>query len=156
MSVAIALTAHSDVAGHFGKAAVFVIVDEQNREVARLENPQGRAMGCRHKKQLQQALLAQGVTTLILGNVGQRSLARLLQAGLTVIRVPARSSLAAVLNGEVPKETLTESSQGRPCKREKGSCGCGCGKPKVAVTAKIGMTGAATMTGLTRLGGVKL
>lgn len=155
MTVAIALTPHQTVANHFGKAAVFMIVDPQGNPIARVDNPGGRQMGCRHKKQLQQILLAHGVTTLMLGNIGQRSLGRLLQAGLAVYRVPARTPVSAVLAEETPKEPLTTAAQGRTCKREKGSCGCGCSKPKSATAAKIGVRGAISTAGLPRLGGWK-
>ncbi|UXI01733.1 NifB/NifX family molybdenum-iron cluster-binding protein [Photobacterium sp. TY1-4] len=155
MTVAIAVTAHQTVANHFGKAAAFLIVDPQGTPLARVENADGRQPGCRHKKQLQQALLAYGVTTLILGNIGQRSLGRLLRAGLAVYRVPARTLVSAALAAETPKEALTDPAQGRACSREKGSCGCGCGKPKPPTAAKIGVRGANATAGLIRLGGWK-
>lgn len=160
MSIAIAITPRQAVAGHFGKAASFMIYNRQGQHIAEVVNSGSQAVGCKHKKLIQRQLAEHGVTELVLGNVGQRSLARLLTAGFTVFRVPARTSLAAVLAGEVPREALISAEQGRPCKREKGGCGCGCGSKKSPQPAKIkiGMmaTGSGSVVGLPRLGGFKL
>ncbi|PSU32632.1 NifB/NifX family molybdenum-iron cluster-binding protein [Photobacterium lutimaris] len=158
MSIAIAITPHHEVAGHFGKAAGFVVYDEQGQLIAELVNSGRREVGCKHKKQLQAQLAEHQVKTLLLGNVGQRSLARLLRAGFDVFRVPNRSSVQDVLNGKVTREPLLSAEQGRPCKREKGGCGCGCGSKKTEKPAKIGMTagGNSNLQGLTKIGGFKL
>ncbi|MGF1726947.1 NifB/NifX family molybdenum-iron cluster-binding protein [Photobacterium nomapromontoriensis] len=160
MSVAIAITPRQEVAGHFGKAAVFMIYDRQGQCITEMVNEDPRAVGCKHKKLIQRQLVGHGVTEIILGNVGQRSLARLLAAGFAVYRVPGRTPLAAVLNGDVQREALVAAEQGRPCKREKGGCGCGCGSKKSSQPAKIkiGMkaTGSERVVGLPRMGGFKL
>lgn len=158
MSLAIAVTPHNQVSGHFGKAAAFEIFDAQGQLVARVENSGSREIGCKHKKRIQRQLSDLGVDEIILGNVGQRSLARLLNAGFKVTRVPQRSAVSAVLSGEVPREALVSAEQGRPCKREKGDCGCGCGSKKKAQPAKIGtsMNKMLSMAGLTKVGGLKL
>lgn len=82
------------------------------------------------KKRIQRQLSDLGVTQIVLGNIGQRSLARLLNAGFAVYQVPNRSELSDVLNEQVAKVPLLAPEQGRPCKREKGECGCGCGSKK--------------------------
>ena len=159
MAFAIAVTPRQEVAGHFGKAAAFKVYDEQGQLLADIENAGSKAVGCKHKKLIQRQLAEQNVSTIILGNVGQRSLARLLNAGFTVFRVPSRSAVADVLSGAAPREALTAAEQGRPCKREKGGCGCGCGSKKAAPAApKIGTRslGAAALKGLTKIGGFKL
>ncbi|MCQ1057534.1 hypothetical protein LRP52_06685 [Photobacterium sp. ZSDE20] len=158
MSIAIAVTPHHEVAGHFGKAAGFVVYDEQGQQIAELINQGRKEVGCKHKKQLQAQLAEHNVKTLLLGNVGQRSLARLLRAGFSVFRVPNRTAVQDVLNGSVSREPLLTAEQGRPCKREKGGCGCGCGSKKTVKPAKIGMMtkGNANLQGLTKIGGVKL
>jgi len=189
MSLAIAITPRNEVAGHFGKAAAFLVFDEQGQPLTTLDNAGRREIGCKHKKRLQHQLSELGVSEIILGNVGQRSLARLLKAGFSVIRVPTRSSVSSVLNGDAAREQLataeagfsvirvpTRSSvssvlngdaareqlataeQGRPCKREKGDCGCGCGSKKQVAPAKIGtaMNKKLSLSGLTKVGGLKL
>lgn len=138
MSLAIAITPRNEVAGHFGKAAAFLVFDEQGQPLTTLDNAGRREIGCKHKKRLQHQLSELGVSEIILGNVGQRSLARLLKAGFSVIRVPTRSSVSSVLNGDAAREQLATAEQGRPCKREKGDCGCGCGSKKQVAPAKIG------------------
>lgn len=158
MSLAIAITPRNEVAGHFGKAAAFEVFDAQGQLVTRVENSGSREIGCKHKKRIQRQLSELGVSEIILGNIGQRSLARLLNAGYKVNRVPPRSQLSAVLAGEVAREALTSPEQGRPCKREKGDCGCGCGSKNKAQPAKIGtvMNKKPSITGLTKIGGLKL
>ncbi|KLV06793.1 hypothetical protein ABT56_07915 [Photobacterium aquae] len=155
MSLAIAVTARREVAGHFGKAAAFLLFDDKGVQVAEVENSGSREVGCKHKKLIQRQLAEYGVTHLVVGNIGQRSLARLLNAGWQVSRVAPRSPLEAIVSGKVAREALTAAEQGRPCKREKGDCGCGCGSKKKAAPAKIGMKGHAPRLtgGLFRLGG---
>ncbi|PSV53154.1 MULTISPECIES: NifB/NifX family molybdenum-iron cluster-binding protein [unclassified Photobacterium] len=156
MAMAIALTPREQVAGHFGKAAVFVIYDQQGQQVARIENTGSRELGCKHKKIIQSQLVEYGVSEIVLGNIGQRSLARLLHAGFHVSRVAPRTTLADVLSGSAVKEALTSAEQGRDCKREKGACGCGCGTKKKAPVAKVGMSSLSPVSGLTKIGGFKL
>lgn len=157
MSIAIAITPRSEVAAHFGKAAAFMVFDLQGEMIARIENGGSKAIGCKHKKILQRQLGEFGVTEVVLGNIGQRSLGRLLNAGFTVSKVPSRSSVQAVLAGSVAKIALTAAEQGRPCKREKGDCGCGCGSKKKAEPAKIGtmMNRKPSLQGLMKIGGFK-
>lgn len=156
MSIAIALTARDHVAGHFGKAAAFAIYDQQGQWITRVENSGSRELGCKHKKIIQRQLAEYGVAEIVLGNIGQRSLARLLQAGFSVSRVAPRTSLAALLAGSVEKEALTSAEQGKACKREKGGCGCGCSSKKKAPVAKIGMIATHSVTSFPKLGGIKL
>lgn len=158
MSRAIAVTPRNEVAGHFGKAAAFLVFDEQGQLVTTLENTGSREIGCKHKKRLQRQLSDLGVSEITLGNIGKRSLARLLQAGFSVTRVPIRSQVSAVLGGGIVRELLTSPEQGRPCKREKGDCGCGCGSKKKPAPVKIGtaMNTKLSLSGLTKVGGLKL
>lgn len=158
MSLAIAITPRNEVAGHFGKAAAFLVFDVQGQLITQLENSGSREIGCKHKKRLQRQLSELGVSEIVLGNVGQRSLARLLNAGFTVSRVAPRSCVASVLDGDVARETLSSPEQGRPCKRDKGDCGCGCGSKNKVVPAKIGtsVNTKLSLTGLTKVGGLKL
>ncbi|MCP4955934.1 NifB/NifX family molybdenum-iron cluster-binding protein [Photobacterium aquimaris] len=156
MLIAIALTPRNQIAGHFGKAATFAIYDQQGQLVERIENSGSRELGCKHKKILQRQLAALNVTEIVLGNIGTRSLARLLQAGFSVSRVAPRTTLVDFLAGGVIKEALLTADQGRACKREKGGCGCGCGTKKTApAVAKVGMF-SPVANGLGKIGGLKL
>ncbi|EAR54755.1 hypothetical protein SKA34_21945 [Photobacterium sp. SKA34] len=156
MAIAIALTPRELVAGHFGKAAVFVIYDQQGQQVNRIENTGSRELGCKHKKIIQRQLTEHGVSEIVLGNIGQRSLTRLLNAGFNISRVAPRTTLADVLSGGAVKEALTSADQGRDCKREKGACGCGCGSKKKAPVVKVGMSSLSPVSDLTKIGGFKL
>ncbi|MGF1693577.1 NifB/NifX family molybdenum-iron cluster-binding protein [Photobacterium kagoshimensis] len=151
---AIAVNAANNVAGHFGKAPEFVVYDAQGQLIERMTNSGSKAIGCKHKKQLQRRFSELGVQEIVLGSIGQRSLARLLQAGFVVSQVAARTPVSDVLAGTASKLNLTAAEQGRPCKREKGDCGCGCGSKKAA-TPKIGMV-MNTMSRLPGLSRIKL
>ncbi|SKA46067.1 NifB/NifX family molybdenum-iron cluster-binding protein [Photobacterium toruni] len=156
MLTAIALTPRDQIAGHFGKAAMFAIYDQQGQLIDRIQNSGSRELGCKHKKILQRQLAAMNVTEIVLGNIGTRSLARLLQAGFNVSRVAPRTSVADFLAGNVNKEALLTAEQGRACKREKGACGCGCGTKKSApAVAKVGML-SSSFSQLGKIGGLKL
>ena len=156
MLIAIALTPRDQIAGHFGKAATFAIYNQQSQLVERIQNSGSRELGCKHKKILQRQLAALDVSEIVLGNIGTRSLARLLQAGFRVSRVAPRTSLVDFLAGGVTKEALLTAEQGRACKREKGACGCGCGTKKAApVALKVGML-SPMVNGLGKIGGLKL
>lgn len=154
MIKAIAVNAANNVAGHFGKAPEFAVYDAQGQLVERMTNSGSKAVGCKHKKQLQRRFGELGVQEIVLGSIGQRSLARLLSAGFIVSQVAARTPVGDVLAGTAHTLNLTEAEQGRPCKREKGDCGCGCGTKKAAAP-KIGMM-MNTMTRLSGLSGIKL
>ncbi|MGF1701580.1 hypothetical protein L4D09_14895 [Photobacterium makurazakiensis] len=158
MALAIAVTPRHEVAGHFGKAAAFHVFDEQGLLLLELSNEGRREVGCKHKKVIQRQLKEQGVSKLVLGNIGQRSLARLLNAGFEVFKVPPRTTVRQVLQGDIALEPLVSAEQGRPCKREKGGCGCGCGSKKKDVTPKIGAMekAASSIAGLTKIRGVRL
>ncbi|MGF1785136.1 NifB/NifX family molybdenum-iron cluster-binding protein [Photobacterium swingsii] len=146
---AIAVNAANNVAGHFGKAPEFAVYDAQGQLIERMINSGSKAVGCKHKKQLQRRLSELGVQEIVLGSIGQRSLARLLNAGFVVSQVAARTPVSDVLAGTANKLNLTAAEHGRPCKREKGECGCGCGSKK-AVAPKIGMM----MNSMSRLSGL--
>ncbi|PSW18602.1 hypothetical protein C9I98_16185 [Photobacterium sanctipauli] len=158
MALAIAVTPRNEVAGHFGKAAGFHIYDEQGQLLAELNNSGSREIGCKHKKVIQRQLAEHGVTRLVLGNIGQRSLARLLNAGFEVFKAPSRIAASQVVAGGTQLEPLLSAEQGRPCKREKGGCGCGCGSKKKAAVPKVGtmLKATAPLSGLTKIGGLKL
>ncbi len=156
MLTAIALTARDQIAGHFGKAAIFAIYDQQGQLVERITNSGSRELGCKHKKILQRKLATLNVSEIVVGNIGTRSLARLLQAGFNVSRVAPRTLLSDFLAGGITKEALVTADQGRACKREKGACGCGCGTKKATPAAvKVGML-SPMVNGLSKIGGLKL
>lgn len=132
------------VANHFVKAPYIAIYSDTDGMLKNLANiaamPQA---GCKAKSQLIQSLQDYNVEAVLVRNIGERALEKLLHSGKQVFRLSTRSSLEDVL--AVPREPLTDASQGRPSTnhQKKGGCGsCGCGGKKsqtlVASTPKTG------------------
>ncbi|PWF73355.1 dinitrogenase iron-molybdenum cofactor [Vibrio sp. T9] len=125
------------VANHFVKAPYIAIYSDTDGMLKNLANiasmPQA---GCNAKSQLIQSLQEYNVDAVLVRNIGERALAKLLRSGTQVFRLSTRSSLEDVL--AVPREPLIEPSQGRPSNnhkknahKPKGGCGsCGCGGKK--------------------------
>ncbi|USD38029.1 MULTISPECIES: NifB/NifX family molybdenum-iron cluster-binding protein [Ferrimonas] len=125
MTLAIAVTPDFRVAGHFAKAPGFAIYDASGALVDTLDND-ANASGCQQKKKMMAQFRHLGVSRVVLKNIGERSLARLLGAGIQVDSVRGRATVSDVLAGAVSVSTLTEASQGRPCKPKSSSHKC-CG-----------------------------
>ena len=114
------------VANHFVKAPYIAIYSDTDGILKNLANiasmPQA---GCNAKSQLIQSLYDYNVETVLVRNIGERALEKLLYNGTQVFRLSTRSSLEDVL--AVPREPLSEPSQGRPSnnhnKKSKNSCG---------------------------------
>ncbi|MDV6252260.1 NifB/NifX family molybdenum-iron cluster-binding protein [Vibrio sp. EA2] len=134
------------VANHFVKAPYIAIYSDEEGMLHNLANiaamPQS---GCKAKSQMIQSLDQYNVDAVLVRNIGERALAKLLRNGKQVFRLSARSSLEDVLG--VSRTALTEPSQGRPSinHKQKGGCGsCGCGgkKSKPSLLARPQKTGA--------------
>lgn len=120
------------VANHFVKAPYIAIYSDTDGMLQNLANiaamPQS---GCKAKSQLIQSLQEYNVDAVLVRNIGERALEKLLNSGKQVFRLSTRSSLEDVLG--VGRIQLTEPSQGRPSvnHQKKGGCGsCGCGGKK--------------------------
>ncbi|ENC6730899.1 hypothetical protein ABKZ05_001581 [Vibrio navarrensis] len=112
-----------NVANHFTKAQRFALLDDRGNVLNYLDNPALSSEGCHGKKRLIAQLLAAKVSKVMVKNIGQKSLAKLLAGNVLVERVAGRNSLATVLSaGAMP---LTEAGQGRECRTESKSRCCG-------------------------------
>ncbi|PFG57756.1 putative Fe-Mo cluster-binding NifX family protein [Vibrio sp. ES.051] len=117
------------VANHFVKAPYIAICSDTDGILKNLVNiasmPQS---GCHAKSQLIQSLQEYNVDAVLVRNIGERALEKLLRDGTQVFRLLTRSSLEDVLG--VSRERLTDRSQGRPSTnhKKKGGCdSCRCG-----------------------------
>lgn len=127
------------VANHFVKAPYIAIYSDTGGLLKKLANiasmPQA---GCKAKSRLIQSLQEYQVDAVLVRNIGERALGKLLNNGTQVFKLSTRSSLEDVLG--VPRILITEVTQGRPSANhsKKGGCGgCGCGsKPDASVLLK--------------------
>lgn len=130
------------VANHFVKAPYIAIYSDEDGMLQNLANiaamPQS---GCKAKSQMIQSLNQYNVDAVLVRNIGERALEKLLRNGKLVFRLSTRSSIEDVLG--VARTPLTDASQGRPSANhnKKGGCGsCGCGgkqsKPSILSRTK--------------------
>lgn len=129
MTIAIAVTPDSRVANHFAKAPQFAIYDNQGCLIDTVINEEGS--GCQQKKKLLATYKAHGVKRIVLRHIGERSLARLLDADIQVDSINRGATVAQVLAGEAQLTTLTEANEGRKCKPKSSGKQC-CGSKKTA------------------------
>ncbi|WED21328.1 dinitrogenase iron-molybdenum cofactor [Vibrio sp. JC009] len=133
-----AIPTNSDtVANHFMKASQFALVDENNAVIKCVESPAaGAKSSCADKSSAIKLLKEMKPDAVIVRNIGERSLGKLLSAGIRVMQVNTRTALASATQAELTE--LTEASQGRPSvnHEKKGGCshsdgsscgGCSCG-----------------------------
>lgn len=100
-------------AGHFARADQLQILSPEGNMIATLANP-AAAKGCSGKQGLLDALAHHRVGQVIVRNIGERMLGRLLAANIRVLQCrSARLPLPALL-APANLQPLTEASQGRP------------------------------------------
>ncbi|ELM3617081.1 hypothetical protein RYR54_002750 [Aeromonas sobria] len=104
------------LAGHFTRAEQLQILSPEGRVIATLTNP-AAAEGCHGKQGLLDALAHHQVSQVVVRNIGERMLGRLLAANIRVLQCrSARLPLPALL-APANLQLLTDASQGRPSRR---------------------------------------
>ncbi|WP_236320358.1 NifB/NifX family molybdenum-iron cluster-binding protein [Aeromonas veronii] len=104
------------LAGHFTRAEQLQILNPEGNVIATLTNP-AAAEGCHGKQALLDALAHYQVGQVVVRNIGERMLGRLLAANIRVLQCrSARLPLPALL-APANLQPLTEASQGRPSRR---------------------------------------
>lgn len=104
------------LAGHFTRAEQLQLLNPEGNIIATLANP-AAAEGCHGKQALLDALTHHQVGQVVVRNIGERMLSRLLAANIRVLQCrSARLPLPALL-APANLQPLTEASQGRPSRR---------------------------------------
>lgn len=104
------------LAGHFTRAEQLQILNPEGNVIATLPNP-AAAEGCHGKQALLDALAHHQVGQVVVRNIGERMLSRLLAINIRVLQCrSARLPLPALL-APANLQPLTEASQGRPSRR---------------------------------------
>lgn len=118
------------VASHFTKADSFVFVNENGDVLSRKANPALNA-NCSGKKDLLAMLLAENAKRVIVRNIGERILGKLLESQFAVFQTSCgRQNVQELVSAQANKLVLmTSSSQGRQslnyeAKQANGGCGC--------------------------------
>ncbi|ATL93212.1 hypothetical protein CK911_10570 [Aeromonas sp. CU5] len=104
------------LAGHFTRAEQLQILSPEGSIITTLANP-ATAEGCHGKQGLLDALAHHQVGQVVVRNIGERMLGRLLAANIRVLQCrSARLPLPALL-APANLQLLTDASQGRPSRR---------------------------------------
>ena len=118
------------IASHFSKAERFVFIDAQGHELAAQANP-GLQEGCAGKAKILTLLQQQQVQRVIVRNIGERLLSRLLDADLNVFQIGSSHWDSPQFLADAPRYLLPliSAEQGRPSinyqqKQANGGCGC--------------------------------
>lgn len=126
------------VANHFMKAKKFAFLNEDNLLIEDIVSPSaGGDSSCSDKKETITLIENMKTDAVIVHNIGERALGKLLKSGIRVFRVEQQTPVTAATSSSMTE--LTESSQGRPsnnhlkkggCSGHSGSCsghsgGCG-------------------------------
>ncbi|GGP42164.1 hypothetical protein GCM10009347_07360 [Shewanella algicola] len=126
------------IASHFSRADSMIIINEQAEVIARFANP-ALAAGCDGKKQLLNLIVAHGAERVIVRNIGQQLLSKMLNHQLNVFHVKnGRTAIEELASDHLPQcEQFSEVTQGRPsmkhlakqanggcCDHEHGEGGC--------------------------------
>lgn len=111
------------VDSHFGHCEFFTVLtlDDETKEVI-VEEHVAAPVGCGCKSDIAASMAAEGVTTLLAGNMGQGAVDKLAEAGIRTIRGldgPVRDGLQAWLDGKI-------QDQPEICAHDHGDDGHGC------------------------------
>jgi len=113
------------VANHFMKAKQFVFFDENNVFIDRAINPGSETntnRSCRDKKSTISLLRKMETDVVIVRNIGERALDKLLKQNVRVFQVNGQTQLSDAIKS--PMVELTESTQGRPSKNHQNQSQC--------------------------------
>ena len=106
-------TNQSKLAHRFSKSEIFTLYNDQNDIIASLPNPALTTIGCRGKQLIIKKLREFNCHTIIVRKIGQKSLARLLNAGFSIEQGSTRDSTIELLdNARKHKRPLTNADQG--------------------------------------------
>ena len=111
------------VANHFMKAKQFVFLNEESQFINNINNPAAELGGsCREKKATISILKDMQTDAIIVRNIGERALEKLLKSGIRVFKLTQKTSISMALNS--PMVELTSPSSGRPSPnhQKKGRC----------------------------------
>ena len=104
------------LAGHFTRAEQLQILNPEGNVIATLANP-AAAEGCHGKQALLDALAHHQVGQVVVRNIGERMLGRLLAANIRVLQCRSTRLPLPALLAPANLQPLTEASQGRPSRR---------------------------------------
>jgi predicted Fe-Mo cluster-binding NifX family protein len=101
------------LANHFTKASTFALLDQNGMLVKKIDNPAIQS-GCEGKSQLVEILKAHQVNRVVVKNIGERMLSKLLNLKFVVRQANRRSvDISTLFNHMAEFPELIEASEGR-------------------------------------------
>ncbi|WP_434340474.1 NifB/NifX family molybdenum-iron cluster-binding protein [Motilimonas cestriensis] len=114
-------TSNEKLSHRFSQSESFDFYDQQGQRLARIENPALTTSCCQGKTQLINMLTTMGCKTVIVRKIGQKTLAKLLMAGIEVEQGNTRHSVTELLaQAKARSHSLTCPDQG--VLPQNGSC----------------------------------
>ncbi len=113
------------VAKHFMKAKKFSFLSDNGNIIKTIDSPAAGNSSCSDKSKAIKLLKEMQTDVVIVHNIGERSLGKLLNAGIRVFQLEDNASVAEAIRS--PMQELTDSKQARPSpnhEKKGGSC-CG-------------------------------
>jgi len=115
-------TSDKKLSHKFSKTELFTFYNEENKEIAVYKNPALEGKGCSSKQSIIALFNKMNCGCVIVRKIGEKTLARLLNAGIQVEQGNTRHTTEELLeNARLHKSPLTTPEQGV---KSKGS-GCG-------------------------------
>lgn len=105
------------ISNHFKKASQFIFLNQQGQFVGHMMNPAypDTAKSCSSTKELMAQFQQRNVDRVVVRNIGERMLDRLIAAGLAVWQTATgRVELSALAAGDENLTKLDSAEQGRP------------------------------------------
>lgn len=118
------------VANHFMKAKKFTFLTDDHTVIKTVDNPAAGNSSCSDKSRAIKLIKGMEVDAVILRNIGERSLGKLLNAGIRVYQLQENTSVKEALSSPVTE--LTDIKQARPSANHKNKGGCGSHHPDAA------------------------
>ncbi|MGB5446856.1 MAG: NifB/NifX family molybdenum-iron cluster-binding protein [Psychromonas sp.] len=104
------------ISSHFTKADSFIFMDQNGEIKAQKDNPALKQGNCSGKNEIPALLQGENVSRIIVRNIGQQILAKLLESGIAVYQSHNGHFDKSMLNDNALNSLtpLTDISQGRP------------------------------------------
>ncbi|PWI34529.1 dinitrogenase iron-molybdenum cofactor [Vibrio albus] len=125
-----------NVANHFMKARKFTFLNDDNTVIKTVDSPAAGNSSCSDKSKAIKLIQEMKVDAVILHNIGERSLGKLLNAGIRVFQLQENASVSNALNSPVTE--LTDVKQARPSHNHEKKGGSCCGSHNKDTAPRIG------------------
>lgn len=131
-----AIPSHRDkIAPHFSEAEQFLILDDRKGRSISIDNPAKEITGCKGKKALLDMLIMNGVEAVVVRNIGERLLTKLLSCNVDIYQATRMSQLSSIHPSGLEK--IMDCSAAKQSINHLNKVGCSEGRKTERIQAKI-------------------